>query len=121
MLLPVYGSWLNTHFAALQPNHKHLYVGLADPNHPHTLVFSHQHQASKTPPSELTEAVPLENGVVNMPNQDASQGVATLVLPFDTASALEAPYHAALTFSVEADYLSTAFVFHSPPTEPPRL
>lgn len=113
LLLPLYGSWLNSQFAAIQPNHKHIYVGIADPNHPHSLSISHQHDSEKAETSD--------SDVISVPNQDASQSITVLFSTFDGLAALTAPDHPSLVFSLEADYLLSALVYHAPPVEPPRL
>jgi hypothetical protein len=99
LLLPIYGPWVDLHFAAHQPNHKHLYLGKIDLHH-------HRNSDSKD--------------VVNLPDQDATGRILALVcLPEEQAVGL--PDDKGLFFGLLDDYRSPQDAFLPPPERPPTF
>lgn len=62
LLLPAYGPWLDYRFAALQPEHDHIYFGEVELNH-HTAEYAHKHDTEKE------TGIP-SNAVVSLPDQN---------------------------------------------------
>jgi hypothetical protein len=100
MLLPVYGSWIDVHYAARQPGHKHIYFGKVDINH-------HRTSDSKD--------------VVNLPDQDATgqSAVAVYLTAEETITHLDEIEN--LSFHLADDYLSPEDAFLPPPDHPPQI
>ena len=109
LLLPFYAPWINSNFAALQPNHGHLYFGEPDLAHSHDLSDHgpHGHNDGK------------EDDVAFLPNFDVTSATAVLLI---------SPFFV-LPFAL---YLSQYVLFNegwfglnlfmaSPPVPPPRL
>jgi hypothetical protein len=100
LLLPVYGSWVDIHYAERQPNHKHIYLGRIDLNH---------HRSSES------------KDVVNLPDQDAtSQPVVIVCIPGELIAATTA-VPANLIFGLPEEFRSPKATFLPPPDHPPRI
>jgi hypothetical protein len=98
LLLPVYGSWIDFHYAAKQPGHKHVYLGKVDLNH---------HRTADT------------KDIVILPDQDATSQIVVLVnLPEKIASTADRD---SLSFGLAHEYRSPENAFLPPPDHPPRI
>lgn len=100
LLLPVYGSWVDVHYAERQPTHKHIYFGRVDLNH---------HRVSEA------------KDVVNLPDQDAtSQPVVLVCLPGERIAAKTADLDN-LASGLADNCLRPEDTFLPPPDHPPRV
>ncbi|MFZ0545765.1 MAG: hypothetical protein WAM60_10030 [Candidatus Promineifilaceae bacterium] len=99
MLLPIYGSWIDVHFAASQPDHQHIYFGKVDLNH---------HRDGN-------------KDVVNLPNQDATSQITISILLTDEEILIHPDDMANLSFRLADEYLSPEDAFIPPPDHPPRI
>jgi hypothetical protein len=111
VLLPVYGTWLNEDFAAVQPQHRHIFLaGVKLNHHPPDAHHPGQH-GRQTTDSE---------GVVNVPDQDAA-GLGLLFLLFICGATAVIPHN---TNSLHAVWITTYTLLRgiSPPPleQPPR-
>jgi hypothetical protein len=110
VLLPVYGSWLNQDFAALQPLHGHIFLEGFKPDH-HPPGFQH--------PGGHGETVEAD-GVVNIPGQDAA-GLGLLILFFVGVAVVVLPGREnGLKFAFTAHYTLLKGIFPEPLEQPPR-
>lgn len=104
-LFPLYAPWLNRNFAAIQPEHNHLYVGKAEQRHSH-------HLGDEQPPE-------LESDVTNLPNLSVNGTTAVLMLValwcFAAIAVLPSFY-----FFREQKLGFNLFIV-TPPVKPPRL
>ena len=109
LLLPFYAPWINSNFAAVQPNHGHLYFGKPDLAHDHDLVDHGAHA-----------------------HDDGDEGEIAFLPSFDVTSATAALLVLPLLFIPFAMYLSQFVLFKegrlginlfsaAPPVPPPRL
>lgn len=102
LLLPVYGSWVDFHFAEKLPTHKHIYLGKVDLNH-------HRTTDSKD--------------VIILLDQDAtSRPVVVLVwLPGEQKTVNAAESDNTLQIGLFDDYPSPENAYLPPPDYPPRI
>lgn len=99
-LLPIYGPWLDHHFAERQAKHKHIYLGRVDLNH---------HDGE-------------DSDVVSLPDLDAAgQVVGHLIPPYSQPPSNPLWGYDGLTFTILQDYQLSQGAIPPPPETPPRI
>lgn len=121
LLLPTFGPWLSAEVAALQPDHKHVYLGEVHLDH-------HDHHApieKQVPIYGPISLVPCEtelSGVINLFNLDASgRGGAILPLLLGILAFLLLSAAGTLSHAWRHFYCLKRGIAVSPPDRPPCL
>jgi hypothetical protein len=112
VLLPVYGSWLDEDFAALQPLHNHIFLDGIKPNH---------HLPGKSHTGSHSDNTADSDGVINVPDQDVS-GSGLLFLLFLSATMVIIPDGKnGLQTILTTHYTLLNGIFPPPLKQPPRI
>ncbi|MCI0395415.1 MAG: hypothetical protein L0332_01315 [Chloroflexi bacterium] len=98
LLLPVYGPWLDVHFAGRQAYHDHLYLAGVNPRH---------HDSPDT------------GDMVNLPTRDAAQEGLFFMVPPAANGLLLALENSNLVFTLEEESLSLQDTAVPPLEKPP--
>jgi hypothetical protein len=113
VLLPLFGSWFNKDFAALQPSHQHIFLEGIKPNHHapgNRLTADHDDEAGEQ-----------SKGVVNLPDQAVS-GLGLVFMLFLVSAAVSLPDgRSALQSTLSTIYIRLTGIFPPPLIRPPRI
>lgn len=109
VLLPVYGTWLDEDFAALQPEHGHIYLDGVKIDH-HPAGWRHPGEHDETADSD---------GVVNVPDQDVV-GLGLVLLFFVGVAVAMPGRETGLHFVLNAYYTLLKGICPEPLEQPPR-
>jgi hypothetical protein len=113
VLLPLYGSWFNEDFAAIQPTHQHLFLDGIKPNH-----HAPGSRLSADPHKPLTDEA---EGVVNLPDQTIG-GMGLIFILFLCAAAVTLPDGKnGLQTIFTLSYIRLTGIFPPPLVRPPRI
>lgn len=120
ILLPVYGPWLDSGFAAYLPYHDHIYLGQVDPDHDHHPNRPHSHEAPLRNDSKTGRVkILFLDVIIYLPNREANYQAVIFLTSLDDLLDLFIPN--SLVFPVTDD-LHEVYGLSVPPLKhPPRL
>ena len=118
------GPMLDHHFAERHPEHNHIYLGSAIPDHTHSFESSHNHSSSQMLGILMQPAEDIRSdGIVVVSSQDGTNGgAADLTVPMSLHGVRMAGDDESGIPRLSADtYATLSSISISPPMRPPRI